>query len=108
MSVFWCDWAKYQVFYYAEEKDPVAVDQSSDISARIVNGAPMVLGVRQLLGEWTAFRIGGSEATIDFSSAEITADECLRVEFDYWFGALSKKLSGGGVELGKRKILSKV
>lgn len=43
-------------------------------------------------------RIGGSEATIDFSSAEITADECLRVEFDYWFGSLSKKLSGGGVK----------
>lgn len=36
---FWRDWAKYQVFYYAEEKDPVAVDQASDISARVVNGA---------------------------------------------------------------------
>lgn len=36
---FWQDWTKYQVFYYAEEKDPVAVDQANDISARVVNGA---------------------------------------------------------------------
>lgn len=58
---FWRDWAKYQVFYYAEEKDPVAVDQATDISARVVNGATTRVEGRVMMAY-----IGGISASGSF------------------------------------------
>lgn len=43
-------------------------------------------------------RVGSSEATIDFSGAGITADECLRLEFDCWTGNLNTGFFGAGVK----------
>lgn len=58
---FWRDWTKYQVFYYTEKKDPVAVDQSNDISTRVVSGATTRVEGRVMMAY-----IGGLSANATF------------------------------------------